>query len=357
MKQKITRITASVITACILLTGCDTYESRSTRLPAEHPDPIASADPSSTENYRPGIPIIPDDANDFSTSSSKFNPNIPDNIQELIESSSTREPVSIPEPDRTALLTDYTQKWAYNHLDLAQKSVYELLYNSVNSGEYGFEFSDRLLKLHIDKNDLEKIYWAFDYDNPQFIELGNGYGYNYTGSSVTSLKSNQLRADENGDGYASLRSEFESAAQNVLNGARQQPEGYEQLLYIHDWIVNNTEYRRNGPAYIYEADGAIVHGIALCEGYSKSFMYLAQSLGYSCVCVCGKANGEDHMWNMVELDGNWYHVDATWDDPVALDGSQTLRHDYFLISDSTIREDHYIETPFTIPKAGHDYRG
>lgn len=370
MKHRFTRI-AAFAAACVLLTGCRfNRESRSISLPIERPEPVQTEEPIRPSEYQPGIPIMPDGADDFSvpssssssstetSSSSRFRPNIPSNFKDLLtrSSSSATEPIVIAEPDRTSLLTDYTRKWAYNHLDPAQKTAYALLFESVDNGEYGYDFPDRLINKHLDVNDIKKVYWSFDYDNPQFLELGNGYGYAYSGSTIMSLKANGLRPDEGGDGYTGLYSEFERAVQNILNNALRENSGYDQLLYIHDWIVNNTEYRRNGPQYIFEADGAILHGIALCEGYSKSFMYLAQALGYNCVCVTGKGNGEDHMWNMVELNGRWYHVDVTWDDPVMSDGSSTLRHNYFLISDKTIRNDHYIETPFTIPKANFDYQ-
>lgn len=370
MKHRFTRI-AAIAAACALLNGCVfEHDSLGIELPVERPEPVQSQEQSRPSEYQPGVPVTPGGLDDFSSSTSssitpiessstsRFRPNIPSNFRDLIFNSSTSvtDPIEIPQPDRTSLLTDYTKKWAYNQLDSAQKTAYALLFESVSNGEYGYEFPDRLINKHLDVNDIKKVYWAFDYDNAQFIELGNGYAYTYFGSTVESLKANGLRPDENGDNYAQLRSEFERAAQNVLNDALRENSGYDQLLFIHDWIVNNTEYRRNGPKYISEADGAIVNGIALCEGYSKSFMYLAQALGYNCVCVCGKANGEDHMWNMVELDGRWYHVDVTWDDPVMPDGSSALYHDYFLISDSTILKDHYIENPFAIPKARIDYQ-
>lgn len=84
-------------------------------------------------------------------------------------------------------------------------------------------------------------------------------------------------------------------------------------------------------------------------------MYFAQSMGYECVCVVGGASGIDHMWNMVKLEGQWYHVDVTWDDPVMSDGSHALKYNYFLISDARIKLDHSINTPFKIPSAPQNY--
>lgn len=356
MKHKLIRI-AVFAAACILLPGCVNSESRSISLPIEHPEAVQTEDPTRPGNYQPGIPVTPVGGDGISTPTDTPNNPIVDTPTSQVTPNTPSTPsLAVPEPDHSSLLTDYSRKWAYNHLNSAQKAAYAFLFESVKNKQYGYDFPEGLISKKLDVNDVKKVYWAFDYDNAQFIELGNGCGYTYTGSTVTALRASGIRPDENRDNYSRLYSEFDSTVQNILNNALRERSGYDQLLYIHDWIVNNTEYRRNGPQYISEADGPILHGIALCEGYSKAFMYLAQALGYDCVCVAGKANGEDHMWNMVELNGRWYHVDATWDDPVMSDGSSSLRHDYFLISDKSIRKDHYIETPFTIPKASFDYR-
>lgn len=355
MKHKFARIAVLAVSACLLLSGCIEDESRGIQLPVERPEPVQTEEPSQPSDYSPGIPVTPNGIEYYiSSSSSSSSSSTQTTPVRPAQSSSTEPEVVIPEPDRTSLLTDYTRKWAYNHLDATQKMAYALLFNAVQNGEYGFEFPNRLIKSKFDKFDVEKVYWAFDYDNPQFIELGNSYQYSYQNMTVTSMKATEIRND--GNDKEQLYTDFTAATQNILNEALRQPDGYEQLLFIHDWIVNNTEYRRIGPEYISEADGAIVYGLALCEGYSKSFMYLAQALGYNCVCIVGRANGESHMWNMVELDGKWYHVDVTWDDPIMPGGGENLRHDYFLVSDKTIEKDHYIENPFTRPKAAVDYQ-
>ena len=49
-----------------------------------------------------------------------------------------------------------------------------------------------------------------------------------------------------------------------------------------------------------------------------------------------KITSENHIWNLVNLEGTWYHLDMTWDDPVASDGKQYLIHNFFLISTSEL---------------------
>lgn len=208
--------------------------------------------------------------------------------------------------------------------------------------------------LEINENELYTAYWAFDYDNPQFLELGSGYSYSHYPSTGMIV---YINIDFGRQSSEVPQERFNDTMNTVLANAKSLSGGYEKLKYCHDWLVNNSVYYQPGSdtKYIREADGPVVYGTAVCEGYAKAFMYLAQSLGYECVCVVGKGNGTSHMWNMVKLDGHWYHVDVTWDDPIMSDGSNRLYHDYFLVSDSKIQANHTIENPFTVPSAPSNY--
>lgn len=267
----------------------------------------------------------------------------------VITDYSLPEIADVPEPDTSTLLTDYTRKWAYNHISDTQKILYARFFESAKNNTEDINVSDLGLK----ESDILAAYWAFDYDNANFLTLGSGYGYNmesYTGK-VISVAISYGRSSGNVP-----TSQFEAATQSIIAEAEQMGSDYERLKYIHDWLVNNTDYVKSNAASRNEADGPVVYGQAVCEGYSKAFMYLAQSMGYECVCVAGYAQG-DHMWNMVKVGGEWYHVDVTWDDPIPLGGGGSiLRHNYFLISDSTIRNDHSLDNYFAVPSAPYDYQ-
>ncbi len=265
----------------------------------------------------------------------------------VITDYSLPEIVDVPEPDTSSLFTDYTRKWAYNQLNSAQQVVYARLFESAKNNTGDINVTD----LNLSVDDTTKAYWAFDYDNANFLTLGSGYSYSYDTSTgdVVSIAINYGRSSGNVPS-----SQFETTAQAVIAEAQQMGSDYERLKYIHDWIVNNTSYSNNGTASRNEADGPVVYGQAVCEGYSKAFMYFAQSLGYECVCVAGYADG-DHMWNMVKVEDTWYHVDVTWDDPISSSGP-TLRYNYFLVGDSTIGYDHRIDNYFVVPSAPYDYQ-
>ena len=51
-----------------------------------------------------------------------------------------------------------------------------------------------------------------------------------------------------------------------------------------------------------------------------------------------RVSSESHIWNAVEIDNKWYHIDLTWDDPVVDDGKDYLKHDYFLVTTKELVE-------------------
>ncbi len=251
-----------------------------------------------------------------------------------------------PEPEN--LLDDYTAKYGYSTLTGSQKQVYARIFEAVKNHAERADVSD----LKVDRSELDKIYWAFDYDNPQFFWLGNGYSYSYNMSgNLLSVSTAYSRTKSEAE---QISRKFEAAAAEALAEAAKCTSEYDRVKVLHDWLINKTEYKSYGPVYISEADGAIVNGQALCEGYSKAFMYLAQSAGIPTICVSGRSNGAGHMWNMVKLGGQWYHIDVTWDDPIST--RPMLVYDYFLVSDKTILSDHSLDGRSALPSAPSDYK-
>lgn len=283
-------------------------------------------------------------------SSVKSEPAVISSVPESTYSESPVQPDPEPVYIYTSMLDNYRAKWGYNQLNSKQQKVYERLYTAA---ENCLSKEVAVQDLHARTDDISAAYWAFDYDNPQFLELGSGYQMKVLADDQTSVMSvlilfGRTRAEVS-------NSLFESFADDIILQAAEQPTDYDKLLYIHDRIVDNTVYTSSGELYEYEADGPLVYGKAVCEGYSKAFMYLAQSLGFECVCVIGTANGEDHMWNLVKLYDEWYNVDVTWDDPVRSDGENVLRHNYFLISDDEIGETHELDNLTPAPAAPYSY--
>lgn len=131
---------------------------------------------------------------------------------------------------------------------------------------------------------------------------------------------------------------------------------YDKIKIIHDYIVVNTVYDQENlvnntiPDIDYTAKGVFENGVAVCRGYAEAFQLLMDALDIECQIVTGYAENTSHAWNIVKLDGQWYHVDTTFDDPIddSMDSQENpysnLRYDYFLINDEQIFLDHIMES-------------
>lgn len=129
---------------------------------------------------------------------------------------------------------------------------------------------------------------------------------------------------------------------------------YDQVKAFHDWLVNNTEYDFTFSDSSYDAAGPLLYGRAVCDGYSKALDLLCYLSGIECLRINGEGNGGGHAWNKVKIDGQWYNIDVTWDDPVST--RPILRYNYFLISDNALAKDHQWVAYSIWPVAPADYR-
>ena len=110
-----------------------------------------------------------------------------------------------------------------------------------------------------------------------------------------------------------------------------------QVLAVHDWLVRHVAYDQDDSRASHTAYGLFANATAVCEGYSQAFMLAMERLGVPCVIV--RSEDMEHQWNMVRIDGTWYHVDVTWDDPTPDQGTHgEVSQKHFLRSDDSMRE-------------------
>ena len=159
----------------------------------------------------------------------------------------------------------------------------------------------------------------------------------------------RLTADE----ISSMNIAAERAAKDIIAQLKPDMDDYEKLKYFHDYLVLNCESDPEDE-YADTIYGALVRKKALCEGYTKAFSYLCNLANIENVIVTGKTT-VPHMWNMVKLGGNWYHVDVTWDKPndeLHKEYPDVILYQYFMVTDSVIKNNHTIVNyPADPPKA------
>ncbi len=111
---------------------------------------------------------------------------------------------------------------------------------------------------------------------------------------------------------------------------------WDTALNLHDWLINHVYY---DPDLLYYGPDMILRGYGVCDGYSKAYHMLCRRAG---IQVYRVTNG-GHAWNAIALDGHWYYVDCTWDDPLTDDRKPVSGyegHTYFCLNEALMRLDH-----------------
>ena len=109
---------------------------------------------------------------------------------------------------------------------------------------------------------------------------------------------------------------------------------FEKAVWFNDWLVENCRY---DSSYSYCApEGALARGSGTCEAYHRAYVMLLNSVGIA----TDRISGDGHVWTGVQLDGNWYHIDTTWDDAGYEDNSVDLQHLYFRLNDELMNQIH-----------------
>jgi len=122
---------------------------------------------------------------------------------------------------------------------------------------------------------------------------------------------------------------------------------------VHDYIVLNATYALNSSSDQYGGAYAIlVDGTGVCGEYVLATQALLNRVGIECVNV--KSSKMNHEWCIVKIDGNYYHLDTTWDDPVP-DKVGVVRHTYFNLTDSEMSKSHNWEYHSIYPVCNTTY--
>lgn len=216
---------------------------------------------------------------------------------------------------------DCTTRYGYNQLNDAEKELYKQILEAANSIRTSLRVDDSVTdEMWI------KVYGCVYMQEPQLFWL----------SSKKVSKGKLWYWEIDPELIASMQKEIDATVGKILAEAEGKSD-YEKLKVFHDYIaLNNNFVKESG--YNQTIYGGFVNGEIQCEGYAKSIQYLCDLTGIKSTVVVGtNESGDSHAWNVVKVDGKWYNLDTTWDDPILSNVVKTnIRYRYFLVPDEWI---------------------
>lgn len=252
----------------------------------------------------------------------------------------------------------YSSKYFYNQMSSAQKQLYDSAYNvlmaylTTNNNAEAYNSASGLtapifVPDGMSAEEAEQVIFVLSTNNPQFYFVNEYYGFG-SASNGNYIKIGIYPEWVSGASRTVVTSQISSIINSWMSQINAEYTTLAKEKKVHDLIVSNTTYAYSN--YDQSCAGVFLEGKAVCAGYSEAFALLCNGIGINTICV----TSAEHEWNIVQLYGNWYIVDCTWDDQD--DGN--IYDWYFNKSDAEINEGyHEIESVWnglTIPACTSD---
>lgn len=283
------------------------------------------------------------------TASTEFLPpetEVPEAPPETIQETE-RESEAIPP------LGDSEVCYYYHQLDEAARQDYDKIL-------HGFLEMDEKILVGTSVDELHALVAQVLADHPELFWVNTSYQYldyrltlELRPEYNCSIEERQRRQQQIDDATAGIH--------NRLNGL---DSDYDRVRAVYDYIINTVDYDLNSPdnQNIYSS---LVNHVSVCAGYAKAAQYLLQQSGIQAFYVTGTIvpNG-DHGWDIVRIDGKYYHVDPTFGDPTFRDNDSSSStslpeelvgdYAYLCCDDAVIYRDRRVDEELPIPECTDD---
>lgn len=227
-------------------------------------------------------------------------------------------------------------KYYYTQLDNTEKNAYNAILEQIEM------FPERIEVPVLTKEQLDEVYTALIYDDPQMFFLGSDCTIRQSKKRAYFYPNYTMNAED----YSAMLRKCTVVAADILEEAATEKTNFARERLVHDRLIANCKYNDSKTnSYRGTIYGVLCGGSATCEGYAKTAKYILDMLNIPCYVVSGTSTppgtqSAAHMWNIVQIDGDFYHLDLTWDDPVMENGSNMIRYFYFNVTDSQIGKTH-----------------
>ena len=213
---------------------------------------------------------------------------------------------------------DAVKKYAYDCLNTDEKMVYDAVLQAVQT--HTAELTS--LPASVDDTQIQKIIDYVQVDHPGIFWFRHGATYFFDAAThiVNKVQFTYCMSKEEAQ---KRQAEIDKMLAPFLESVNERMSDYEVALKVYENIINLVDYDTIGlerqsktentpdkPDDLRSVYGVFVNKKAVCAGYAKATQYLMNLLGIECTYV----TSDTHAWNLVKLEGDYYHLDTTWGD-------------------------------------------
>ncbi len=131
---------------------------------------------------------------------------------------------------------------------------------------------------------------------------------------------------------------------------------YQKVEAINHFVTNHINYDHSDPQNGQSVRVALEHTTGVCTAYARLTGRMLDQVGIENIGISGDGNGDGgwigHAWNKVQIDGEWYNLDTTWNHPRTVGGKHS-EYQYFLVSDDFIQDTHVPYNKDNLPQASN----
>jgi transglutaminase-like putative cysteine protease len=243
------------------------------------------------------------------------------------------------------------EEYYYSKLDKSNRQIYTMLLSALEA--YNNEIS---INFHLKENiDIAKVFTYLGYDYPSLFYVDFSRLDVHIIEQRAIIRTFFLYSEQES---RELKVLLEDVVEEILKSDKCTDEDdYCKGLKINDYLVGNVSFNRSNWKNYNTVVGALLENKGACEAFAKSFKYLCDKIGLKCIYVRGVSStamglskqrdrenrnresfGFGHSWNIVKLNGEYVHVDVTWNKTKRLGTNAT--HKYFNILDSDMSKEH-----------------
>lgn len=238
-----------------------------------------------------------------------------------------------------------TGYYAYAKLNKEEQLVYNQM------AECLFQFQDKVTLSTKVEHSVDRAFHCLLYDHPEIFWTDSYEMTTYSLGKVDTEYEFKPIYNMSKEQVQQKQKSIDKYVSSCFEGLDSTDE-YEIAKYLFDYLVEHTVYKEGENSQ--NISSVFVEGQSVCMGYSKAYEYLLQKKGIESVIVSGMVDGESHAWNLVKLDGEYYHMDVTWGDiQLRNSGSATseyIDYNFFGVTTDDILKTHVIDSQFELPE-------